>query len=468
MTPIAGRADAGWANTAARSAVNPMAALGFFGLCFYVFAFYSRILDLGMPHLHLPGVALGFAIVMAVLSGRIIDVLQDRIAVYMVWLSCWLVISIPGGYWRSGSFEVLTKNWIPAMLLFLVAGAVIATLTWCRRSLYVLGLAIAAGALLVSVQGRMANERLVLEGSTYANSNTIAIVLLMGIPMVWLLAASSRAGLFRKVVVGGVLILMLVVLFRTGSREGLIGLAVLCAIAFLRSSLLGKLKLVIALMALVAGTVLFLPQSLKSRFATIFRSATVEIANAQTLAEQRLLIAARGASVDRWNLLLNSLKITLRHPLLGLGPGNFGYYFADQATASGIFAEWNGTHNTYTQLSSETGIPGLCLYLAVLVSSMRALGQIYRRARRIPGKEASDIATMALALQTSFMTFCVCALFNHMAYELTMPLMAGITVAMRRAAPDELSRLEDAGRGQEGAPGPFLQVLPNGNLFVAG
>ena len=75
---------------------------------------------------------------------------------------------------------------------------------------------------------------------------------------------------------------------------------------------------------------------------------------------------------------------------------------------------------------------------------------------------------MALALQTSFMTFCVCALFNHMAYELTMPLMAGITVAMRRAAPDELSRLEDVEMRQEGAPGPFLQVLPNGNLFVAG
>ena len=468
MTPIAGRAEAGWANTAARPGLNPMAALGFFGFCFYVFAFYSRILDLAMPRLHLPGVAFGFAIVMAVSSGRIIDVLQDRIAVYMVGLSCWLVICVPGSYWRGGSFTVLTQSWIPAMLLFLVAGAVIATLTWCRRGLYVLGLAIAAGALLVSLRGRMVHDRLVLEGSTYANSNTLAIVLVMGIPMVWLLAASSRAGLFRKVFVGGVLLLMVAALFRTGSREGLIGLAVLYAIAFLRSSLFGKLRLVIALMALLAGTVLFLPQSLKSRFATIFRSATVEIQGAQTAEEQSLLISARGSSLDRWNLLLNSVKITLQHPILGLGPGNFAPYFASQATASGIFAEWNGTHNTYTQLSSETGIPGLCLYLAVLVSSMRALGQIYRRARRIPGNEASDIATMALALQTSFMTFCVCGLFNHMAYELTMPLMAGITVAIRRAAPDELSRLEDAERRQEGAPGPFLQVLPDRSLYIAG
>jgi O-antigen ligase len=445
-----------------------MATLGFFGFCFYVFAFYSRILDLAMPQLHLPGFAFGFAILMAVLSGRIIEVLQDRIAVYLVGLSCWLVIAIPGAYWRGGSFTVLTRSWIPAMLLFLVAGAVNATLTWCRRSLYVLGLSIAAGALLVSLRGRMIDERLMLEGSRYTNSNTIAIVLLMGIPLVWLLAANSRAGMFRKVLAGGVLILMLVALFRTGSREGLIGLAVLYAIAFLRSSLFGKLRLVIALMALLAGTALFLPRSLKSRFATIFESATVEIQGAQTLAERNLLVSAGGSSETRWALLVDSLELTLQHPLLGVGPGNFAPYMADQAKLRGGFGLWVGTHNTYTQLSSEVGIPGLCLFLAVLVSSMLALGGISRRARRIPGKEASDIATMALALQTSFVAFCVCALFNHMAYELTIPLMAGITVAIRRAAPDELSRLEDAERRQEGAPDSFLQVLPNRSRVVAG
>jgi O-antigen ligase len=167
-------------------------------------------------------------------------------------------------------------------------------------------------------------------------------------------------------------------------------------------------------------------------------------------------------------LLIDSLKLTLQHPLLGVGPGNFAPYMAAQAKVAGAFGLWVGTHNTYTQLSSEVGIPGLCLFLAVLVSSMLALGGISRRARRIPGKEASDIATMALALQTSFVAFCVCALFNHMAYELTIPLMAGITVAIRRAAPDELSRLEDAERRQEGAPDSFLQVLPNRSRVVAG
>jgi hypothetical protein len=473
VTPIAGKAEAGWLNTAvARPAPSPLRTLGFLSFCFYVFAFHSRILDVGPARfLHLPGIAFGLAILVAVLSGQIIGVLQDRIAVYLVGLSIWLVLAVPGSVWRGGSVALLTEEWIPAMVLFLVGGAVIGTLKQCRHSLYVVGLATAAGALLVNWRGEMVQERLVVVNSTFANSNTIAIKLLLGMPMVWLLAAGARAGVFRKAVVGGVTILMLVALFRSGSRAGLIGLAVLCAIAFLRSSAVGKIMLAIAMVALVAGMALFLPRSLKSRFETIFQGASVQTGVAQTAAELRLLISAAGSSQSRWALLVDSVKLSLQHPLLGIGPGQYAVYSADQAKANGRFGQWIGTHNTYTQLSSEAGIPSLCLYVAILLSSMWALGRIYRRARRIPGDQARDIAVIALALHTSFLVYCVCALFNHMAYELTMPLMAGITVAMNRAAPDELNRLEDAERRQkvaaESSPPVLRNPSPHGSRSVA-
>jgi O-antigen ligase len=286
--------------------------------------------------------------------------------------------------------------------------------------------------------------------------------------MVWLLAAGWRAGLFRKVLVAGVSMVMLVALLLTGSREGLIGLAVLCLIAFVRSSLAGKAMILIAVVAMLAGAVLFLPRSLKSRFATIFHSGTVEMQDAQTEVERKLLITAAGSFQGRRQVLLSSLKVTMRHPLLGVGPGNFAPYMADQAKSTGTFALWVGTHNTYTQLSSEAGIPALCLFVAALVSSMRALGRIYRRGRRIPGKEAHDIASMALALHTSFVAFCVCGFFNHMAYEVTIPLMAGITVAMTRTASKELNRLEDVESRQEVAPESSALVLPHRSRFVAG
>jgi O-antigen ligase len=194
----------------------------------------------------------------------------------------------------------------------------------------------------------------------------------------------------------------------------------------------------------------------------------METQEGQTEAERQMLISAAGSTEGRRELLVGSLKLTIQHPLLGVGPGQFAPYMASQAKINRVHTLWVGTHNTFTQVSSEVGIPALCFYVAVLASSIRALRGIYRRARRIPGEQARDIATMALALHTSFMVYCVCALFNHMAYEMTMPLMAAVTVAMRRTAPDELSRLEDAERRPEGAPESFLPVLPDRTRAAVG
>ena len=452
MTPTARSAWTGWTGAthtaAAGPAPNPFLRLGFWSFCFYVFAFNSHVTDVVLPRLHLPGIAFGVAIVVAVLSGRIIGALQDRISALLVGLSLCLAAAVPGSVWRSGSLDVIMQNWVPAIVLFLVGGAVIATVAQCRRSLCVAGLAAAAGTAFAMLRGNMVDGRLLVENTTFANPNTLAIKLLLGMPMVWLLSAGSRAGLFRKSVTGGVLILMLAALLATGSREGLIGLASLCVIVFMHSSPGGKVKITIATALLAAGAALFLSGSLKSRFRTTFEGATVDTHDAQTLEERGVAMSAGESSQARWALLRRSLELTVQHPLLGVGPGQFGNYNVGQAQAHGTTADWHGTHNTYTQISSEAGIPALCLFVAALLFSMRTLTRIYRRARLAPGDEAHDIAAMALALQTSFVVYCVCALFNHMAYELTMPLMAGITVAMSRTASHELNRLEKAGSKQ--------------------
>jgi O-antigen ligase len=442
---MAGRARAGWANAANIAvnspAQNPLLTLGFLSFCFYVFAFNSRILDLVFPRIHLPGISFALAIICAVLSGRMIEVLQHRIAIFLVGLSSWLVIAVPGSSWRGGSLAMLKDNWMPTMILFLVGGAVITTQKQCRRSLYVFGLAAAAGAVFVVSHGNMIHGRLLLEKGSFANSNTIAIKLLLGMPMLWLLAARSNAGMTRKILVGGALTIMLVALFLTGSRGGLIGLAVLVLIAFVRSPPLGKVKIAFAVAVLAAGAALFLPRSVKARFATIFASSMQYVGDDDV---QSLMESAASSSQSRLELLLESVKLTAQHPLLGVGPGQFATYSAGQAAAQGKFSAWVGTHNTYTQLSSESGIPALCLYVATLLASMWELQRIYRRARLVPGEQAHDIAIMALALHSSFVAFCICGLFNHMAYEMTMPLMAAITIAISRTTLDELSRLEAA------------------------
>jgi O-antigen ligase len=210
-----------------------------------------------------------------------------------------------------------------------------------------------------------------------------------------------------------------------------------------------------AVTALGLLSVFFLPQSVKSRLGTILEPEAVEVEEDQGT-QWAVTTSAAASSQSRLRLLMDSLSVTASHPLLGVGPGNFAPYcaFKEQQKARPGFALWVGTHNTYTQVSSELGIPGLIFYLGILVASMRALHSFYRRGQRIPGNRARDIAYMALALHTSLVAFCVMCFFDHMAYEQAMPVIAAITVAMSLTVPDELKRLEEAARAADAAKGP--------------
>jgi O-antigen ligase len=276
------------------------------------------------------------------------------------------------------------------------------------------------------------------------NSNTIAMTVLLGLPFLWLLADSADAGKVRKAIAYAMMVVAVVALVRTGSREGMVALGILSVSVFLRSSATGKLKIVAASFMFCAAFVVFVPHSLLSRFSTIFQGAHVELSESDdaTTEEKKLMISAAGSSEDRWNLLVGSLRLTAENPVFGVGPGNFSAYIAKEAALKGVWTNWNGTHNTYTQLSAEAGIPGVCLFVLALGLCMRELKRIYRRAGRIPGRQARDIAVMALAVRCSFISYLICALFTHLGYDLMMPLMCGIVVAMSRTAPEELARLE--------------------------
>jgi len=122
-----------------QASLQSIADAGILGLLFYAFAYYSRLLDVGPArYLHLPAVTCGFAIIMAVLSGRIIEVLQDRIAICLMALTFWLAIASPEATGGAGASRC-NEAWIPSMMIFLSGAAVIVTLKQCRRSLYVVG-----------------------------------------------------------------------------------------------------------------------------------------------------------------------------------------------------------------------------------------------------------------------------------------------------------------------------------------
>ena len=65
------------------------------------------------------------------------------------------------------------------------------------------------------------------------------------------------------------------------------------------------------------------------------------------------------------NLLKRSVSETISHPLFGVGPGQFPVRSWKRRKRKTTWFQWLGTHNSYTQVSSECGIPAFICYLAV-------------------------------------------------------------------------------------------------------
>jgi O-antigen ligase len=101
----------------------------------------------------------------------------------------------------------------------------------------------------------------------------------------------------------------------------------------------------------------------------------------------------------RIQLLRKSVKYTFQHPLFGVGPGMFVVAEDEDAKAAGFrHGNWQGTHNSYTEVSSELGIPAFIFYLLVIFLSLKTTSRIYRKTRDDP--RVQDIANIAICLNS--------------------------------------------------------------------
>ena len=127
---------------------------------------------------------------------------------------------------------------------------------------------------------------------------------------------------------------------------------------------------------------------------------------------------------------MTSINLTLDFPVLGIGPGNFGPTVAEIGRIQG--EKWLdlNTHNSYTQISCETGVPGLLLYLLIVVFSLQSVIQVLRRT------ENADVRRMAAALLVSLASMCTCMFFLSEGYSGLSLFWFGLANGMRWLLPE--------------------------------
>jgi O-antigen ligase len=419
---------------------TPMLKIGFYAFCLFNVAYYSRFFEWKLSYLHVPLITSCIALLGAAIDGRLLSTFRTKIGICMAGLTIIYTVGVPLSSWRGQSFQTLTGDWLKAVIAFMIAGALVVTFKECRTALNSIGWGVAIASLLAIYLGRSESGRLQVGRGTLSNANELAFILLLGLPFLWLMASDCDAPKFKRLLAFCFTLSSIYATIRTGSRAGLLGLCVLFLLFFLRTSVIGKLVLVLGIAAFGASVFSFFPSVVK-RYETMFVGADA-IAQAHNAQEASQLGAAVGSSDSRRRLLINSLKVTAEHPLLGVGIGAFGAYMAREETAEGITPRYQGTHNTYTQVSSEAGIPALILFVGIVVFSFRGLFKSYKRGKGSPTKTGRQVANVCYALISTLTAYSVCVFFDYIAYDATLPVLAGFAIALGDAARNALEVAE--------------------------
>jgi len=413
------------------SSTNPTVRSVFPFVVFFLAAIYTGFLEKVpfLSHLHVLTLVGGLALIAVAVGGRLSVVIRNPISKSLVLFTAWLVLCIPFAVWRGGSADLFINVWSKSVLTFLLVAGCILTIDQCKTVFATIGYSVGILAIMtLALRGQDKSGRLGLVGTRYENANDFAWTLILGLSFLgFLLQHGSRWQRFMALFLSVPILLALV---KTGSRGGMVGLGMLAIFAFLQGSRRVKIRLALAIPLAVALLVAVAPQQILSRYTTLFGTG-INADTAQTLSteERNLLVAAAASAEQRLQILKDSISMTMAHPLFGVGPNNFPVAQNDLAIARGQErGGWVVTHNTYTQISSEMGIPGLVLYLVFLYRCFKPLNSIVRT--RHPGRTWQELHGLAKSLRASLVVLLTIALFDSYGYDPNILILAGLSCAL--------------------------------------
>ena len=417
---------------------NPVQTLGFAALLGFIYAYNSRVLDLHFYYLHLPLVLGATSGICALIAGSLFKAFRTRVGILYLGLTCWFAAGVPFAYWRGGSADQV-GSWLRTLVIWAFLVGLTVTFRECKLLLNMVVLAGATAALMALFgEGAEVGGRLSLERGTLSNPNYFAMELLIVLPFVWrLYSGVGRFIVFRRVLAAGSGGVILLALLKSGSRAGLYSLGVIVFLIILRVSLIRKIQIALAAGVLFVSIFASLPESLRVRYFTFSGTEGRQIGSA--------LIdgSAAASALERQHTLRESLSITLTHPIFGIGLGNFSPYVNQINRDSGARREpWLGTHNTYTQMSSEAGIPALLIFLGIIGVTWRSLTRLIRATRHDDRPKARDINYTAHAVQVCLGSLCFFLVFIHLAYDVYPQMVIGLALAVAYTGERELRELD--------------------------
>ena len=336
-------------------------------------------------------------------------------------------LSIPGAINPGEAWLNFSELYIKSLLIFIVLANVVRTefrlrllLLFCLGvSLYLSINAIQDYQSGIFTIGKAVNNNLRVAGrikGLFENSNDLALHLVTMTPIA-IAMAFVKPGTVRKVVYLSVALIMVAAIVVTFSRGGFLGLVAMTLVIVHK---LGRKQRVSAISALIFAVVLFFafaPGDYGGRISTIFDSGA----------------DVTGSSSQRNLVLQRSVLVALRHPLLGVGIGNFHHQSLQEL----------GTHNAYTQVAAEMGIISMVIYMMFVMAPLKRLRDIERETYIQP--ENRRFYYLAIGLQASLIGFMVSSFFGAVAYQWYLYYLVGYAYCLHRIFNDRFTSENNQG-----------------------
>jgi O-antigen ligase len=296
---------------------------------------------------------------LALFAGQLRRAIFSPVGLSLIAFLGWLYCVIPFAFWRGGSLGVVVSDATRSVGLYFLVTALILRFRQYLALVTVVAFCGLLIAYLALFTGVYREGRLEFGYGTFSDPNALALFLLLSVPCWWLLARVAKSP-FTKAALLLCTVPIFVAFARTGSRGGVAALLVMLIYHFAKSSYATKLRLVLVCLLAVAVVSPFMTPYLRERFLTYFTvSPDSEYSG-------RLEGSDVASTMSRWALFQQSVRLTATHPFFGVGPGNFAdVIYTSHKQGDELFIN-HATHNSYTQISCESGVLGLLLLLAVL------------------------------------------------------------------------------------------------------
>lgn len=370
----------------------------------------------GIGHLR-PALIIGvFALVAFLMSVARMQEGLPREVVYLILLLVQLALSsVLSPVWKGGAISQ-TEEFAKMVLIVIVMTVAVTNLARLRKLIFVQTASVAIVALISIKTSHLIGQRMegVLNG-IYSNPNDLAIAIVVSLPFCLVFLLRARGALRKMIWTAGLLGMVLAV-FRTASRGGMLALIVAAVLCVWDFGVKGRRLYLPALAVIVGVLFLFLAgKQVRERFADTFSSNSSNSPDSSN----RDYEYANASAVARRQLLVRSLEVTAEHPLFGVGPGNFSI----------VSGAWRDTHNVYTALSSEDGIPALILFLMIY---WRAFANL----RRVRESETADseLGMFATALRAALWAFALAGPFYPDAYQYFVYFTLALTTIAAQVA----------------------------------